>query len=374
MKITFKQGQIATAILVALSLSACARFETRMQANGDFEYQQAELVTPYKTGDFSTDEARDHYVIPDLTEQQKAVGLQGIEVDVRPPTQLLAVIDGVLLDKTSTERTKVWFNASEQSDNMEAKVRTLLDSYFTSHDIDLVSQEAGRLKTGIYRDETVFAKTFSKNVVLRESSYEITLVPQEDGYSIAMVVDALTYQETNEGETLPFKLVGKAKQDVELRFVNALLEHAYFDVKAAQLANDNADSQPLSIKLGFDDNHQSAWIADSDFNTTWRKLPALLTLLNFEIVEHDKNLGYFLVNYEVPSNDYWVEHHLLPFELKSGEYFIQLGEMPESKTSIVWLDSDKKPLPDEQISNIYLSITKQVREVLVEKEKQTKRF
>jgi len=372
MKITFKQCRTVTAIIVALSLSACARFETRMQANGSFDYQQDELIAPYKTGDFTNHEARDQYDIPALTEQQKLLGLQGSDVDVRPPAQLLAVIDGVLLETNKEGSTKVWFNAFDQQDNMQAKVWNIIESYLAQNNAEIISQDATHLETGILSEQLTFGNLLNKNVVSRESSFNISFETQAGGHRAAITVDALSYAETNEEKKLTFNLAGSTKQDIELRFVNKLLEHAYYLKQSEQLAS--ADSQPLAIKLGFDDNHQSAWIAESEFADTWRKLPALFSLLNFTIVDHDKNLGYFLLNYTKPGDDYWAENNLKPFVLDKGEYFIQLGEVTGGTTSIVWLDDDKKPLSDEKVTEIYLSITEQVREALIEKNKQTNSF
>jgi len=372
MKITFKQCRTVTAIIVALSLSACARFETRMQANGAFDYQQAELIAPYQTGDFTNDEARNLYDIPALTEQQKALGLQGSDVDVRPPTQLLAVIDGVLLENSKDGRTKIWFNAFEQNEDIQARIWEVIESYLAQNDIDIISKDASHLETGIFSELSTFGNLLNRNVVLKESSYSITLEEQKGGHRVAVIVDALSYAETNEEKKLKLNLAGSTKQDIELRFVNKLLTHAYYLKESEQLAA--ADTQPLTIKLGFDDNHQSAWIAESEFLDTWRKLPTLFTLLNFTIVDQDKNLGYFLLNYTQPDDDYWAENNLKPFVLDKGEYFIQLGEVTGDRTSIVWLDDDKKPLSDEKVTEIYLSITEQIREALIEQDKQTKKF
>ena len=63
-------------------------------------------------------------IIPALTEQQNAFGLQA-EVDIRPPTQLMPVLDGVSLD-TDLSQTKVWFNAFKQNEQMEQKVWDLI--------------------------------------------------------------------------------------------------------------------------------------------------------------------------------------------------------------------------------------------------------
>lgn len=372
MKLTFKHSRSATAVILALSLSACVRFDTRMQANGSFEYEDATLVDPYQTGEFSNDEARDTYLIPELTEEQRASGFITNNVDVRPPTQLMAVIDGVLLEATEDGSTKIWFNAFKQKDDMEAKVWQLLLSYLAENNVEIVSQNETlkQIETGPLIENIVYGSYFNKNYLVKESSYKLTLEKQKEGHSVALIVDALSYKEKNEDNELKFNLAGSSKQEIETRFVNELLEHAYKVKESEEL--ENSDTQPLAIKLGFDDNHQNAWIVDSEFLDTWRKLPALFTLMNFEIIEDDKNLGYFLLKYTKPNDAYWAENNLKPFELKQDEYFIQLGEVTGGTTSISWLDEDKKPLSDKKIREMYLSITAHIRGALIENEKQTK--
>ncbi|PKF61017.1 outer membrane assembly protein BamC [Psychromonas sp. psych-6C06] len=372
MKITFKHCRITAAIMISLSLSSCARFDTRMQANGSFEYQQTELTTPYKTGNYSNHEARNNFDIPELTAEQKKVGFQGVDVDVRPPTQLIPVLDGVLLEPTKNGATKVWFNAFSQNDDMQEKVWQLIDTFLHNKNVAIVKRDENHLQTGTLIDKYTFGSALNKNTILKESSYNLTVEQQQDGYSVGLLVDVLSYSEKNEDKDLKLKLVGSTKQDIELRFVNDLLNFAYNLKESEQLAAN--DNQPLSIKLGFDDNHQSAWIVDNEFLDTWRKLPALFKLLSFSIVEQDKNLGYFLLDFKQPDSDYWAENNLQPFELDNAEYFVQLGELTGGTTSITWLDEDKKPLPDQKVTEIYLSITEQVRGVLIENNKQTKEF
>ncbi|MCP5079036.1 MAG: outer membrane protein assembly factor BamC [Psychromonas sp.] len=374
MKMTFKNSLSATAVILALSLSACTRYETRTQANGSFEYQHATLVEAYQVGEFTDAEARDTFALPELSEQQKAVGLTTNKVDVRPPTQLIAVIDGVLLETTEEGSSKIWFNAFNQNDDMQAKVWTLLESYFAENNTDIINKDESQLQmeTGILSQKIVYGSYFNRNHLLKEASYKFNLEKQPDGHSVALIVDVLTYEETNDGKKLDLNLEGSTKQDIELRFINSLLEFAYHKKESELL--ENGDNSPLAIKLGFDDNHQSAWIVDSEFMNTWRKLPDLFALLNIEIVESDKNLGYFLIEYSKPSEEYWIENNIKPFELKEAEYFIQLGEVSGGRSSISWLDEDKNPLSDQKITEIYLSITDHLRGALIKNDKQTQEF
>lgn len=371
---SFKYSRRTTVVLLALSLTACVRFDTRMQANGSFDYQDATLVESYQTGDFSRDEARKNYVIPALTDKQKTAGFVTESVDIRPPTQLMAVLDGLILEKTKDGPTKIWFNAFDQKEDMQAKVWKLLESYLADNNVEIINKNESlqQLETGIFSEEFVFGSYFNTNTILKESSYLFSVEQQQQGHSVALTVDALSYQESSDGTKLKINFEDSSKQNVELRFVNALLAYAYKLKESEQL--ERSDSQPLSIKLGFDDNHQSAWIVDDEFLDTWRKLPALFTLLNFTILEDDKNLGYFLLDYSQPDDDYWAENNLNRFDLDNGEYFIQLGEVTGGTTSIAWLDENKKPLTDQKITEIYLSITKHIRGVLLDQDKQTKEF
>ncbi|WP_413698956.1 outer membrane protein assembly factor BamC [Psychromonas sp. KJ10-10] len=374
MKLTLKHNRRTLAVIIALSLTGCVRFDTRMQANSDFEYSEASLEKPYSTGDFSNDEARNTFAIPELTEQQKQTGYTLSDVDVRPPTQFTPVIDGVVLDSSSTNATKIWFNAFKQNEDIEARVWSLINAYLNENNVQVVNRNdvLQSIETGTFIEQVTFGSFFNTNSLTRESSYKLSVDKLLSGHSVSLTVDALNYRETNEGVELKFDLEGKRKSEIETRFVNKLLEFAYMVKENEQL--ENADKQPLDIKLGFDDNHQNAWIVDSEFVDTWRKIPTLFTLLNFDIVEKDKNLGYFLLKFDQPDQDYWQENNLKPFELDEAEYFVQLGELTGGVTSLSWLDEDKNPLSDQKITELYLSITEHLRDALIESEKQTKEF
>ncbi|WP_372880449.1 outer membrane protein assembly factor BamC [Psychromonas sp.] len=367
----FKSSRITASVVVALSLTACTRFDTRMQANEPFDYDGYTQHEKYKQDGFTNDEARNVYDIPALTEQQKKLGLKFADVDVRPPAQLIPLIDGVVLEANNSGKTTVLFNAFNQSENMKVKVWQILESYIAANNIDVVAKDSNRsqIKTGIFSEKSSYGLLF-RNDVEKESSYRFTLNQARDGLSVALTVDALNYSEKNDGKVLKVNLTGRSKKSIELRLVNDLLKHAYDLKEATDLRQ--AGLKPLPIKLGYDDNNQMAWIVDAAFINTWVKLPDLLKLLRFELVDSDKNLGYFLVKFKAPNDDYWQDNNLNPFKLNNAEYFIQLGELDSGSTSISWLDAQKNPLADKKVSEIYFSITPKIRDVLLLNEAQSK--
>ena len=363
----FKKSAITAAILVSFTLTGCARFTERVQANGEFNYQDSALVAPYKTGDFTNNEARVQFELPTLTPEQVNNGFAMEDVDIRPPNEFMPIIEGVVLLPNPTE-TNVIFTASKSGDNVQQKVTSLLTSYFAEHEVDIINKNNLQIETPVYNTKTIFSRIFSDNVISIDASYRLTLEPQASGHNIILNVDLLSYTENNNDKSLKFSMTTQRKKNIEVKLVNDVLNYAY--QKNLALEKSNQNSQPLTIKLGFDDNHQNIWIAENSFADTWNKMEDLLQLLHFEVTESDRNLGYFVADYSVPNKDYWVENNLNPFELKYGDYYIQLGEIDDNNTSISWLDSKKKPIDNQKVTDMYLSITDQIRSVLLKKDQQ----
>ncbi len=366
----FKHVNLTSAILISLLLTSCTRFDTRMQAGGNYDYDEATLQNKYQTGTFSHEKALTTYDIPALTKQQKRAGFIKNEVDIRPPVQLIPVIDDVLLDQADKNVTKLWFNAFSKDENIKDKVWHTLLSYLAKHNVNIVAKDPakGELTTGNLKTDITFGSYFNKNKFNREASYRFKLTSAPNKNSVGLEVDALSYKESNNGSALKVVLTGQTKKNIEINFLNQLLAYAQAKNASAQLEKSN--SEPLSIKLGFDENHQYVWQVESSFIDTWKKLPRLLKLLNFSIVESDKNLGNFLVKYTKPADGYWKAHNIEPFKLKNGEYSIQLGEITGETTSLTWFDKNKKLLPDDVVKNVYMSITNEMRKALLLNAKQ----
>jgi len=360
-------SKIAGLVIITSSVVSCTRFAERTQAEGDFDYQDVQLIDKFDSGDFSRLENRSTYNINELTDQQEKLGFIGEQVDVRPPSQLMAVLDGVVLDADKTQ-TKILFNRFKQNENIQDKVWDVTLQYLASKNAKPETDQNNlMIDTGPVVSNRSYG-SISTNSVRETGDYHLQLA--NDGRTVLMLIDAQSYQLVNDGEETKYNLMGRTKRNVEISFANDLLEFAYFKQQSDAL--EAANNKPLPIKLGFDDNHQTAWIVDAEFIEVWEKLPSLLNLMSFDLVEDDKNLGYFLVEFNPQDQEYWSDNNLNPINLESGEYFVQLGELTGGDTSIIWLDADKKALDDQQVTELYLSITDNIRSVILENDKQTK--
>jgi outer membrane protein assembly factor BamC len=367
MKINMPLTKITCAILLTLSVTSCARFEKRAQAEDTFNYETSTLIDNYKTGDFTRDEQRDTHIIPDLSKQQNEFGLMGKDVDIRPPTQLMAVIEGVQLDPDAIH-TKIWFNAFDNDQQMDKKIWDLIIQYLSSKNATQMNVD---LNTFTIDTGPIIRKAiYSSNEVNEEARYILEVAKATDGRSASLVVDVKSFKQMNNEFEVKQVLAARTKHSIEIDFINDLLQYAYIQKESEKI--ETTDEKPLPIKLGFDDNHQTAWIIDTNFTNVWNKLPQLLQTMSFEAVQNDKSLGYFLVKFVPQKEAYWAKNNLNPITLSSGEYFAQLGELDNGQTSLVWLDADKKILPDQDVTNLYLSITDKLRTVILNNDIQTK--
>ncbi|WP_409439454.1 outer membrane protein assembly factor BamC [Psychromonas sp. GE-S-Ul-11] len=362
--------QIASVVILATVVTGCTRFEKRTQASGEFDYQNVELKDKFDHGDIPQIEQRSVFDIKPLTEDQQTLGLMGEDVDVRPPAQLMPVLEGVILDSGKSQ-TKVWFNTFKADNDHSKKVEDLVLQFLAYKNATptIQSESPIIIDSGLVKSERTYG-SLSKSTVLEEGQYQLKISTAPDNHSVSLTVDVQSYQEKNDDYQVQNTLQARAKRNVEIRFINEMLQFA--NIKQQLEAIQATDNSPLPIKLGFDDNHQTAWIVDAEFLETWAKLPSLLNLMSFKLVDSDKNLGYFLARFVEQDTEYWQENKLNPITLEGGEYFIQLGELVGGDTSITWLDEDKKPLTNQQVTELYLSITDNVRSVILDKDSQTK--
>lgn len=362
-------SKVVSLVVLTSAVSSCARFEERTQAEGEYEYEQVNLKETFDSGDFSSRESRQNFQISELTAKQEEFGSLGKQVDVRPPAQLIAILEGVYLDRDTTQ-TKVLFNVSAQDDDLQQKIWRLIQQYLASKEAKPTTDESTfTIDTGDLKSSRKYGSV-STNTVEETGDYKLQLLNDNSTRNIALTIDVQHYQLLNDGQVIEPKLVGRPKRNLEVDFANDLLAFAYRKQQAEAL--EAANNQPLPIKLGFDDNHQTAWIVDDEFIDVWNKLPALLSTMSFDLVEDDKNLGYFLVDFNPQDEPYWQDNNLNPINLEAGEYFVQLGELTGGETSIIWLDSDKNPLEDQSVTELYFSITDNIRTVILDNDRQAK--
>ena len=251
--------------LCALTLTGCSNFSKRMQANGPFDYTGSQLSSNYQTGDFTNHEARDIFSVPELTQAQSNIGSLTSDVDIRPPAQLIPLIEGVSLQTIQQSPSKVRFNVFKNDNDISATVWELLLGYLIEKNISIQSQDESTktLQTDVFTHNQIFGSFLNKKEFSQEASFQFSLEEGINGHSVILNVELLTYIEMNDYKPLEFNYSKQSKSNIELHFINDLLNFAYKLDKINTLKE--MDAKPLAIKLGFDDDHQIFWYVDLYF-------------------------------------------------------------------------------------------------------------
>jgi len=236
--------KIASVVILTLSVTSCARFEKRAQAEGDFDYVNSTLTNHYNAGNFTQDEIRSVFQIQPLTEQQKAFGLLAENVDIRPPIQLMPVIEGVQLDPEEIN-TKVWFNAFSHDDKMEQKVWDLTIKYLAANNAEKV--KADRQKLVIYTGPVIQTRSYGRNDIVEQASYMLEFSKAEDGRSVSMMIDVKNHQLLNNDFKVKEILQARTKHNIEVNFINDLLRFAYQEKESEKKV---ANKIPNLLMLG----------------------------------------------------------------------------------------------------------------------------
>ena len=341
-------------------LAGCSSELERKQANHDFDYQDAKLVTrPFtvpaglQTPPFSND-----FKVPPLSSAAQSAPVGG-DIDVRAPIQLLTLVPGSRVEAQG-DYSVLWFTARSVNQHVDNDIWRQLLGFLDRRGIAIsdLNIQARTVDTDwFYADERLDPWTPAAEEADKlqgHQRYRFTITSDAVRHRTGLTSQLLAHEAFREGDRDDTPLT----QFDQRRYAGYMLNQVVADYDRQLRAG---EIRPLTARaamtLGVDDNGLTAWLVDAPFSTTWQRLITLLPKLNFEITSKPESKGLIIVDYDEPDADFWKEHDLEPFGLDSGTYHLQLGEY-KGKTSITLFDEDKKPVPASVVSKMYLGLSK----------------
>ena len=341
-------------------LAGCSSELERKQANHDFDYQDAKLVTrPFtvpaglQTPPFSND-----FKVPPLSSAAQSAPIGG-DIDVRAPIQLLTLVPGSRVEAQG-DYSVLWFTARSVNQHVDNDIWRQLLGFLDRRGIAIsdLNIQARTVDTDwFYADErldpwTPAAEEADKLQV--HQRYRFTITSDAVRHRTGLTSQLLAHEAFREGDRDDTPLT----QFDQRRYAGYMLNQVVADYDRQLRAG---EIRPLTARaamtLGVDDNGLTAWLVDAPFSTTWQRLITLLPKLNFEITSKPESKGLIIVDYDEPDADFWKAHDIEPFGLDSGTYRLQLGEF-KGKTSITLFDEDKKPVPTSVVSKMFIGLSK----------------
>lgn len=353
---------IACAILV----SACSSDDSRRQANRDFDYLQAQEVSPLVIAPgLETPEYSKRYVLPTLV-KAKSDYLIGSEIDVRSPTQILALSSLVHADEKA-ETPTVWFNSKSSQDNVSTQVWTLLTNFFADKNITLrVADSERRLaETEWFAQDVVFAEFKEQTEADLQQRYSFELVKGRSQRTIGLQVQLLEHGEKSGDKISVSTLSQQEQRRYAVRMLN--LVNIYYEAqRLEEAALKRKAEQAVSISITTDETDYPEVLLNIEFDKAWEVLPDILEKLGMTLDDEDKIAGKMTVEYDAQDDDYWADNNITPVALDEDDYTIQIGEI-KGLSSLTFYDDKKQPLAADKVQQLFISLQEAIKAINADK-------
>lgn len=321
----------AIAKVVGLSLvmllAACSSDQRyKRQVSGDESYLKAAdiselhapagMILPLQNGDFD---------IPSAS----AKGAVGKQLDIRPPAQPLALINGARTQFAGNSGVLLVDNASGA---LWPQVVTVVQT----RNYSIASRTDG--------SQTLTTDWVQWNRADEDHQYRgrYQIAVQQQGYQQALSVKLLELEQEGKAVTSPVQL-----QRYTAQMLNEL--SAGLD-KIATTRDDAAvkgSTAQINVQSGADDTGLPTLVVRAPFNLVWERLPTALERVGMKITDRNRPQGSLNVTYSAPSSETWDSIGAKDPELTDGNYKLQVGDL-DNRSSLQFLDPKGHALTQSQ--------------------------
>ncbi|MFS2222115.1 outer membrane protein assembly factor BamC [Pantoea sp. B65] len=309
-------------------LAACSSDQRyKRQVSGDESYLQAtELkdltapagtILPLQNGDYEIA----------ATTSNGAVGKQ---LDIRPPAQPLALVNGTRTQFTGN--TGMLLLENGRSGSIWSQVVSVVQSYkFPIADRQDASQQ-------LTTDWVQWNRADEDNQY--RGRYQISV--QQQGYQQALTVRLLQLQQQGQDITAPVQV-----QRYTAQMLNDISTGLDKNQSAQEDAAANRSVSHIDVQSGADDTGLPNLILRAPFNAVWQRLPDALKRAGMEVTDNNRSQGSLAVTYKSPGSGHWEDLGAKDPELPNGDYKLQVGDL-DNRSSLQFIDPKGHPLTQSQ--------------------------
>ncbi|ROP63057.1 Beta-barrel assembly machine subunit BamC [Enterobacter sp. BIGb0383] len=319
--------KVAGVSLVMLLAACSSDSRYKRQVSGDESYLEAAplaelhapagMILPVENGD---------YTIP-VTNGSGAVG-KGL--DIRPPAQPLALVNGARTQFTGDTATLLV--ESGRSGNLWPQVASIVTAQ--NYSIAKRDDASQTLTT-----DWVLWNRLDEDQQYR-GRYQISVKSQ--GYQQAVVVKLINLEQADKPVADPASLQRYSSE--MLNVISAGLDKTVTD---AQNAADSRSAATLDVQSAADDTGLPMLVVRGPFNLVWQRLPAALEKAGMKVTDNTRSTGSMVVTYKPQSDSTWQELGARDPGLAAGEYKLQVGDL-DNRSSLQFIDPKGHTLTQSQ--------------------------
>lgn len=312
---------------LVMLLAACSNDQRyKRQVSGDESYLQAAdlsdlhapagMILPLQNGEFD---------IPNVSDK----GQVGKQLDIRPPAQTLALMNGTRTQFAGNTGTLL-------VDSRTGSIWPQVVSAVQSYNYPIVDRQDG--------NQTLTTDWVQWNRADEDNQYRgrYQLSVQQQGYQQVLNVKLLELEQEGKTVTAPIQLQRYTAQ--MLNDISTKLDS--IETKREDAAANRSVTQ-IDVQSGADDTGLPNLIVRAPFNAVWQRLPATLKRVGMEVTDSNRSQGSLNVTYKAPGNSTWDALGAKDPELTNGNYKLQVGDL-DNRSSLQFLDPKGHPLTQSQ--------------------------
>lgn len=332
MSSSLQKSMVATVVGLSLItlLTACTNDQRyKRQVNGDESYLQTPehralsvpsgMILPLQNGD---------YDLPPINPN----GQVGKNLDIRPPMQSLALLNGSRGQVSGNTATLLLENSAQNSQLWSQIVQVMQSKGYT---IDNRQDASQTLTSG-----WISWNSEEEKEPPYQARYEVSLKPQ--GYQLALGVKLLALQQNN--ATLDDAFL---TQRYTSQMMNSLSDGLEKAVSAHENAQSHRAGQSLDVQSAADDAGLPLIVVRGSYVQVWERLPKALENIGMTVNDRSRPQGSVSVTYRSPSSDRWDELGAKDPKLTNGDYKLQVGDLG-NRSSLQFIDSKGHTLTQSQ--------------------------
>ncbi|WP_192457265.1 outer membrane protein assembly factor BamC [Musicola keenii] len=331
MSSSLQKSRVAKVVGVSLimMLAACSSDQRyKRQVNGDESYLSTPehrslnvpsgLILPLQNSD---------YDIPATTPN----GALGKALDIRPPAQPLALLNGSRGQTVGNTATLLLENSARNSHLWPQIVQVL-----QSRNYAIASrQDANQTLT----TDWISWKREDEDVAY-QARYQISLKAQ--GYQLALTVKQLELQQNTRPVT-----DGTEIQRYTAQMLNTLSDALDKRLNESDNALAGRNSQQLNVQSGADDSGLPLLVVRGPYNQVWDRLPKALESIGMQVGDRSRPQGSITITYKAPGNSTWDALGAKDPQLPKGDYKLQVGDLG-NRSTLQFIDAKGHTLTQSQ--------------------------
>lgn len=316
-------------VSLVMFVAACSNDQSyKHQVSGNEDYLKAPelkelhvpsgMILPVQNGEFA------------LRKGAVADGKVGLALDIRPPSQPLALMTGSRV-QYSNNIASILLENNAQNQALWSQLIAALDQ----KDYKIADrQDANQTLT----TDWISWNREDENVP-HQARYQISV--QSQGYqnqlSVKMIELKADGQNVNDAASMQRYSISM------LNNISESLDKTQRDLDASRIAKTTGS---IVLQAGRDDTGLPVVIVRAPYANVWERLPDVLESIGMKVEDRNRPQGLMTMSFK-PSSSTWSELNVPDPDLKKGDYKLQVGDL-DNRSSLQFSDGKGQVLKDAE--------------------------